>query len=263
MGKGPKGTMTGPVKMGKGPGPGAGKKRPLPLPKPKGPGQGQPNGVNPSPVQVNGENSIPTLVPAINVPTTNPTPVTNGPRGSVGSREPSPRENGAHQTIPQVNVQDPSGGSRPISIAATNVLQVVTPTISGGNNASPGTPPPTESLDDFKKRDASRLTQMLSGEATYMQAWPSSPNPQDSTDVVITRRQSQIDRPDSFYLVSSTVISLRDTTLIFVQPSLGNEELFPNIDIPINSMRDNNAKEICTSEQSYLKSMMIMVEVSG
>ena len=27
-------------------------------------------------------------------------------------------------------------------------------------------------------------------------------------------------------------------------------------------MRDNNAKEICTSEQSYLKSMLIMVEVS-
>jgi hypothetical protein len=249
--KGPKGPMKGPAKMGKGPGPGpgAGKKRPLPLPKPKGFGQGQPNGVRPQPIPVNGtENGVhqPGPVPVIN--TANPTPVivTNGPR--VSPREHSPRENGAPQTVPQVNVQDPSGGSRPITIAATNALQVVTPAInptSNGTHVSPGTTPPTESAEDFKKRDASRLTQMLSGETTYMQAWPTSPNPQrDSADVVITRRPSQIDRPDSFYM-----------------PALGNEELFPTIDIPINSMRDNNAKEICTSEQSYLKSMLIMVEL--
>jgi hypothetical protein len=252
--KGPKGPMKGPAKMGKGPGPGpgAGKMRPLPLPKPKGFGQGHPNGVKPNPVQVNGnsENGVihPGPVPVINTP--NPAIVTNGPRvsprGSVSPREQSPRESGAPQTIPQVNVQDPSGGSRPITIAATNALQVATPAIAtNGTNVSPGTTPPTESADDFKKRDASRLTQMLSGETTYMQAWPTSPNPaSDPADVVITRRPSQIDRPDSFYM-----------------PALGNDELFPIIDIPINSMRDNNAKEICTSEQSYLKSMMIMVEL--
>ncbi len=221
--KGPKGPMKGPAKMGKGPGPGAGKKRPLPLPKPKGYGQVQPNGVKPNPVPVNGtENGAPQpgLVPAINTPNPNPAIVTNGPRvsprGSVSPREQSPRENGAPHTVPQVNVQDPSGGSRPISIAATNALQVVAPSING-TNVSPGTTPPTESAEDFRKRDASRLTQMLSGESTYMQAWPTSPTPpRDPADVVITRRPSQIDRPDSFYLVSSISRVLGEVILIFV-----------------------------------------------
>jgi hypothetical protein len=43
-------------------------------------------------------------------------------------------------------------------------------------------------------------------------------------------------------------------------PALGSE-LFAPVDVPIRSKRDNIAKEILTSEQSYLRSMTIMIEL--